>query len=252
MPNGLDAKVNGSETPRKAGRTPVLGSSNGARPPRLDARAATATAARRARDREPPVRRGALLPVPARSGQRRSGAGAATSQALERQAAPAATAPARPRWSRRSRSSAASSRAPTARRAVARRAPSRAASRCACSPSACSAWSRPTASSGTSPPTSIRWGWSSASGPQIALEDYGLAERGPRPGVQQRERRRPRPHDAARSRRAAARDLLPHDRRRARPPPRRRAARLAAEPHGEHAQPAAADARRSHAASSSR
>ena len=30
MPNGLDAKVNGSGTPRKAGEAPVLGSSNGA------------------------------------------------------------------------------------------------------------------------------------------------------------------------------------------------------------------------------
>ena len=57
--------------------------------------------------------------------------------------------------------------------------------------------------------------------------------RGSGPGVQQRERRRPGPDDAARSGRAAARDLQPHHRRRAGPPARRRAALVAAEPDGE-------------------
>ena len=97
------------------------------------------------------------------------------------------------------------------RRTMRRRlpAPSRAEPRCASSRSACSAWSRPTASSATSPPISIRWGWSSATAPQLELERLRPRRGGPGPRVQQRERRRPGPHDAARSDRSAARDLLP-------------------------------------------
>ena len=173
--------------------------------------------------REPGLRRGALLPVP-RDPASVDPAVARYFQGLDRPPRePAAALPA-------DRSCAASSPAASVRAAE-----GNAAAAVGRRPSACSASSRPTASSATCRRISTRWACSSA-----------RARRGSRT----RPRRGGPRHSCSTENvagpdRTTLRDLVdllretytPPDRRRARAPPRHRAARLAAEPHGAHAQP---------------
>ena len=81
-------------------------------------------------------------------------------------------------------------------------------------------------------------------GAQLALEDYGLSDADLDTVFSSENVAGPDRTTLRGSGRAAARDLLPAHRRRAGAPARRRAARLAAEPHGEHAQPPGAEPRR--------